>query len=293
MAMESKNEIYQLMPEQFYPKTILVRPEDRIEITERKMSQAGIGFPCIVKPDIGMKALAVKQILNIDQLENYQNKLGRTYLIQELINFPNELGIFYARMPHQAEGSITGIVSKEYLTITGNGKDSMLQLIKQNPRSFSQFEQLKKMYGSELSAVLAKGKNFVLVPFGSHTRGAKFLDFSSMRNEELQHTINQICINVSGFYFGRLDIRYKNFKELCAGKNFSIIEINGAGAEPTHIYDPKHSLLFAWKEILKHWKLLYRISISNHKNGIPYLSYDQGMEMIRSNKKLEKFLKSI
>jgi hypothetical protein len=46
----------------------------------------------------------------------------------------------------------------------------------------------------------------------------------------------------SGFYFGRLDVMYNTVEELEQGINFSIVELNGAASEPTHIYDPKHSL---------------------------------------------------
>lgn len=292
MAMESKKDIYDLIPPQFYPKTILVSSTDIVENTLQRMVHAGIVFPCIAKPDIGMKALAVKQIHNREELVAYQKKLDRDFLIQEFINYPHEIGIFYVRMPDQATGKITGIVSKEYLTITGNGRDSMMQLIKNNPRSFSQLAQLQKMYGADLNTILSKEEKFVLVPYGSHTRGAKFLDFSDKINEQLQQSFNQICTQVSGFYFGRLDIRYLNFEDLCAGKNFSIIEINGAGAEPTHIYDPKHGIFFAWKEIVKHWKWLYQISMANHQKGAPYLSYSEGKKMLNDNKELEAFLKA-
>jgi hypothetical protein len=41
-------------------------------------------------------------------------------------------------------------------------------------------------------------------------------------------------------------------------QEFSLIEVNGAGSEPTHMYDPRHSLLNAWKEIVKHWIILWR-----------------------------------
>lgn len=293
MAMESKKEIYDLMPNHVYPKTILVNINNATDLIVERVKQAGISYPFIAKPDIGMKALAVKQIHNIDQLIEYQKTIGTDFLIQELINYPNELGIFYVRMPDQKNGKITGIVSKEYLTITGNGRDTMTQLIKQNPRSFSQLAQLQRMYGNELNTILPIDTSFILVPFGSHTRGAKFLDYSAKQNEKLQQTINEICTKVSGFYFGRLDIRYQSFEDLCEGKNFSIIEINGAGAEPTHIYDPSHSVFFAWKEIIKHWSLLYRISMANKKRGAPYLTYSEGMEMLRDNKKLEAFLKTI
>jgi hypothetical protein len=88
-----------------------------------------------------------------------------------------------------------------------------------------------------------------------------------------------------------LDILHTSLEELSIGENFSIIEINGAGSEPTHIYDPKHSLFFAWHEIIRHWKMLYEVSRINKKNGHVYLSYKDGTAMLRANDKLEVRLK--
>jgi hypothetical protein len=50
----------------------------------------------------------------------------------------------------------------------------------------------------------------------------------------------------SWILFGRMD-DVQLFAELENGKNF-VVELNGA-CEPTHIYDPKHSPIFAWKEL--------------------------------------------
>jgi hypothetical protein len=74
------------------------------------------------------------------------------------------------------------------------------------------------------------------------------------------------------------------WEELKEGKNFGIVELNGAGSEPTHIYDPQHSIFFAWKEIIRHWKILWRISRINHSKGkIPYMNFSSGMQMFRDN----------
>ena len=86
---------------------------------------------------------------------------------------------------------------------------------------------------------------------------------------------------------------HSSIEELAKGENFSIIEINGAGSEATHIYDPKHSLFFAWKEIIKHWSLLNKISIDNYKKGHEYLSYKDGMAMLKANSELEEQLKLV
>ena len=34
------------------------------------------------------------------------------------------------------------------------------------------------------------------------------------------------------------DVKFNSWEELYEGKNFMIIELNGSGSEPTHIYDP-------------------------------------------------------
>jgi hypothetical protein len=71
---------------------------------------------------------------------------------------------------------------------------------------------------------------------------------------------------------------------LSEGKDFSIIELNGAGSEPTHIYDPAHSIFFAWKEIIRHWNILYKISRLNHNfHKLPYMKFGPGIQMLREN----------
>lgn len=293
MAMESKKEIYDLIPDEFIPKTILVNHHESTDAIINKATAAGICFPFIAKPDIGMKAFAVAKIEDRQELAAYQNRIGKDFLVQELITYPNEIGIFYVRFPNEKRGKITGIVSKEFLSVTGNGTECIVQLIKKNPRSYFQLPELKRKYGDFLNSILPADEKLILVPFGSHTRGSMFIDYSAMQNQKLLDTMNEVCTNISGFYFGRLDIRYATFEDLCDGKNFSIIEINGAGSEPTHIYDPSHSIFYAWKEIIGHWKLLYQVSVANNKNGHPYLSYAAGKEMLRANSVLEAQLKLV
>jgi hypothetical protein len=149
---------------------------------------------------------------------------------------------------------------------------------------------LKKLYGNSLNEVLLEGQEKELVPYGNHARGAKFLDVSHLADETFTKNMDLICRQIKGFYYGRLDIRYNTWEELRAGKNFSVIEVNGAGSEPTHMYDPRHSIFFAWKEIIRHWLILWRIGRMNHKNGIPYLTHRQGMKMMKENKAFEKKL---
>ncbi|PPK92990.1 hypothetical protein LY01_02695 [Nonlabens xylanidelens] len=293
MAMESKKDIYDMMPLEHYPTTAYLKSNSSISTIKDCIDKSGFTYPLIAKPDIGLKALGVEKIENLGQLNLYSQKIEQDFLIQELITYPKEIGLFYVRKPNEKKGRITGIVAKEFLTVTGDGTTPIVDLIKQNPRAHFQLASLKKKYGSYLGKVLEKDEEFILVPFGSHTRGAKFIDDSHEINEQMETIIDTICLQLPDLHYGRLDIRLTSYEDLSLGKNFSIIEINGAGSEPTHIYDPKHSIFFAWSEIIKHWNFLFQISVMNHKKGHRYLSYKNGIKMLKDNSLLEKRLKSI
>ncbi|TRX01127.1 ATP-grasp domain-containing protein [Flavobacterium gawalongense] len=276
--MESKKAIYDLIPQRYYPKTELIIEGTSLEEILKIIEFSGIKYPLIAKPDIGLRGSGVKKIDTVADLKRYAEKANFDYVVQDLIPFENEVGIFYVRYPHEKKGEITGIVSKEFLIISGDGIATIEQLIRKNPRYELQLKVLKQEYGKKLLKVLPKGEKLNLVPYGNHARGAKFIDGSHWITPKLTDTINEMCLQIPGFYFGRLDVMYTTLDELEQGKNFSIVELNGAASEPTHIYDPKHSLLFAWKELARHITYMYEISVVNHKNGSPYLAHKAGMK---------------
>lgn len=279
--MESKKEIYDLIPQQFYPKTELIKEGASVEVIEEIIAKSQIQFPFIAKPDIGLRGSAVKKIDTIEDLKQYSQKANFDFLVQDLIPFENEVGIFYVRYPNQEKGRITGIVSKEFLVVTGDGQATMEELIHDNPRYALQFEVLEKEYGEKLKEVLAEGEKVNLVPYGNHARGAKFVDGSQWITADLEKAIDAVCVQIPGFFFGRLDIMYQSMEDLEQGKNFSIVELNGAASEPTHVYDPKHSLFFAWKELARHITYMYRISVMNKERGFAFLTYKEGMQEMR------------
>ena len=280
-VMDSKIEIYDLIPQKFYPTTKFVKEKMPFEEVQIILEDSNINFPFITKPDIGLRGSAVKKVEDLTALKNYHNKANFDYLIQDLIPYQHEVGIFYVRFPHQQHGTITGIVAKEFLIIKGDGCSTIEELLKENPRYELQLKALEKEYGTQLKTILANGETRNLVPYGNHARGAKFLDYSHLISPELIKVIDEMCLQVPEFYFGRMDVMYNSWEELKQGKNFSIVELNGAGSEPTHIYDPKHSLFFAWKELARHIRYMFQISVENHRRGFPYLSHKEGMKQYR------------
>ncbi|MEH6309197.1 NRDE family protein [Olivibacter sp. CPCC 100613] len=288
---EKKSDIYRLIPKKYYPRTLFCESDITPTILAEKLSKAKLKFPLIAKPDQGRRGMQVKLVKTKLDLENYRRNNRVHFLVQEYIDYELEAGIFYYRFPGEKKGCISGIVGKEFLSVTGDGKSTIANLIKRNDRALFQLEDLYMQYGPILSNILPKGIKQILVPYGNHSRGSKFVDLNHYITEELTTTIDQICQQVPGFYYGRLDIKFHSWEELEKGCKFSIIELNGAGSEPTHIYDPQHSLFFAWKEIYRHWQILYQISkINAQQKGIDLMRIRDGIKMIKEHRRFKKLI---
>jgi len=291
--LESKKEIYDQLPEGLHPKSLFFRAGTAATTVQEEIRKNFLSFPLIAKPDIGQRGLAVKKLETEKDVELAVAKYTIDFIIQEFILFENEAGIFYYRYPGQENGKISGIVAKEFLTVSGDGEKTLLQILHSDKRYVLQVDSLKIEYKNELNIILNPGEKRLLVPYGNHARGAKFLDHSYKADAELENFIDGLLKKVPEFYYGRLDIRYNTWEELKQGKNFSIIELNGAGSEPTHIYDPKHSLFFAWKEIIRHCIILWRISVLNQKRGFRFMSFNEGARMFLSNREHRKKLMAV
>jgi hypothetical protein len=275
--MESKKEIYDLIPQKYYPKTILIPKATPTDEIVSKISDSHIQFPVIAKPDMGLRGTAVKKLYNKKDIESYALKAKFNFLIQDTIPYDKEIGLFYVKLPNLKHGTITGIVEKEFLIVTGNGQNTIREILNTNPRYEFQLKVLEEEYGDKLDEVLSLNESINLVPYGNHCRGTKFIDASCKITPKMIATFNAICSEIEGFYYGRMDIMFSNYEDLENGENFQIVEINGAISEPTHIYDPKHSILYGWKELLKHYNYLFQISLQNNQKGHPYLSFKEGV----------------
>ena len=253
---DSKKDIYSLLPKNLFPKTILIEQNKKYDF-KNIIDENQLVFPLILKPDIGLRGIDVVKVISILEIENYCKIKKTNFLIQELIDLPNEIGLFYCRIPNENNGKITGLTLKNFLTVEGNGFETIEQLLKKNYRYKMQISKLKNKIN--LKEILPLNVKRCIVPFGNHNRGTEFLDGNAFISDKLEQSFNTILKTIPGFYYGRLDIRYNTFEELEKGLNFSIIELNGAKSEPTHIYDPKHSFWFGQMEIFRHQKIMQKI----------------------------------
>ncbi len=283
---ESKKDIHAILPEGLYPQSLHFSIPADPEVVWQKMIQEGLLFPVMGKPDIGGRGRGVKKLNSRNDLDFYVKHATLDFHIQAFVPFEKEVGIFYYRYPGQQKGCISGIVRKEFLSVTGDGNSSVKELLMADSRGLVYLQQLEKSLKDNLSLVLEKGKVLIVSPYGNHARGSLFLDDSHLIDQALTEQMDTIAGKIPEFYFGRLDIRFKDWESLKRGEDFSLIEVNGAGAEPTHMYDPKHSIFFAWKEITRHMGIMNKISRMNHARGIPYLGFKAGREVFQKDKEI-------
>ena len=290
---ESKREMYEQLPPDSHPKTIYIRHDLPFEQAKKKICEAGFNYPFVVKPDVGMKGILFRKIENEDQLEKYHSRIPVEYIVQDLVELPIEVSVFYFRHPAQQKGVISGFIQKELLEVYGNGKSTLLQLIMQHPRARYRLEEMQHRHEHRLDRVLEKGQHFYLSYAGNHNRGARFINLEKEIDDRLLKVFDDLSHYTNKFYYGRYDIKCTSIEDLKQGKNFSILEFNGCGAEPNHIYDANLNLRKAYGVILRHWKALYQISRYNHMNGTPYWTFRRGQKFLKEAKRhfkmLEKF----
>jgi hypothetical protein len=288
MFFESKWLIYQQIPAELFPKTILVNPTDNLEQINAAMQAASISFPIIVKPDRGERGWLVKKINNSIELKRYRDSMYITFLIQTYIELPVELSVFYYRHPSASMGTITSVTLKNLLTVTGNGVDSIRVLIGKKDRAFLQLDHLQKNADIDFNNVPEKNKVIPIVPYGNHALGAMFINYNHIISPQLVEIFDNISKHIDGFYFGRYDLRCTSIENLVMCKDISILELNGAGAEPAHIYDPSFSFWKAQRVLASHYKMMFDAAIENHKRGVPFMTYQAFKNVVQLEKKYKK-----
>lgn len=286
--MESKFTIHKQLPQQLVPHTILIKPYFEFAEVKNQLLASGINYPFYCKPDVGGKGRGVEKIESEGQLLQYHKTAPLQYLLQAAIPYKNEIGVFYCRLPNKTNGFISGIVGKAAMEIKGDGVCIVKELIEAVPRYYFQRKFLFEKYTAQLHTVLAKNEVFVLSEIGNHARGSLFTDLTHINNSRLEKVIDAVSKQYNTFYFGRYDIKFNSWEELYEGKNFMIIELNGSGSEPTHMYDPQKTIWQAWKIILQHWKIMYQIAVTNHKSGVSYLSFYEGRRLQQQEQAIAK-----
>ncbi len=291
LGLESKYETVCKLPPHLRPRTLLVQPREPFHRVERHLLGAGIGYPLIAKPDLGFRGLLVRKIDGPVELRRYLSQYPITFLLQEYLDYPQEVGVLYYRLPGAPAGHITSLTLKEFLYVVGDGVSTVRQLAAARPRSRLQLGRLEALEGERLEQVPAAGERVPLGVVGNHSKGTRFINGNHLIDEPLRRAFDRIAGQIDGFSYGRFDIKCESLDALRRGRGFKIIEVNGICSEPTHIYDAgRISYWGALRTIQRHAFLIRRIAKANRTQGAAYRPL---AELVREVRRLIRYQRAV
>jgi len=282
MEGEPKKEMYDLLPKALYPTTFNALPSEDFNLVLERLQQSGIAYPLIAKPEVGGQGVLFRKVDSEKELLQYHANVPVEYIIQQMVHYPMEVSVFYIRHPKDEKGTVTGFLHKIPLQITGDGKHTLEELVLEHPKGKKRTTELKNKHQQFWDTIVPEGQKYILSYAANHNRGARFVDLKEHIDDKLVGIFDKISIDINDFFYGRYDILCTNVEDLKNGKNFSILEYNGCGAEPNHFYDTGYTLIRAYKEILKHWKALYQICKYNSHQGIEPWPFWKGKKFLKN-----------
>jgi hypothetical protein len=289
---ETKREMYDRLPASVYPKTVYISPSTSFSEIQSLLAVNHFSFPLAAKPDVGMMGLMFRKIESVDQLRQYHGAMSVDYIIQDLVTFPIEVSVFYYRYPNETNGHITGFLKKEPMMVVGDGEKTLRELIENYPRAQFRQKELLSKHESKLSQIIPAGERFQLSDALNLSRGGRLVSLEHEKDDRLLKVFDELSHHSKTFY-GRYDIKCTSVEDLKSARNFSILEYNGCGAEPHHVYGNGNSLLKACKILVEHWNILYEISMQNYRQGTARWSYLQGLRFTRKSNEHFRKLKEL
>jgi len=233
-----------------------------------RMVDAGLGFPVVAKPDIGWCGYGVRLLSSIDDLRDYLRRFppAQTLVLQRYLADPGEAGLFYAREPGAPFGRLIGILLRHYPSVTGNGIDSVETLIANDTRLRRATDNAMHECRYDPQRIPAAGEVVRLSTVASTRVGGCYQDGSEHATPALLARVDAIARDMGVFLVGRFDVRYSSLGSLQRGE-FTIMEVNGAGSEAVHAWDPKYSIRDVYRIVFAKQRLLFKISDANRRLG--------------------------
>ncbi|MBN9656736.1 MAG: VTT domain-containing protein [Acidobacteria bacterium] len=241
-------------------------PGARIALAQQFLVRHALDYPVVLKPDVGERGQGVVIARARTELESYLHAAQGDVILQRYVS-GLEFGVFYHRRPGASAGVVTSITGKTFPVVVGDGVTPLQALILRDDRAVCLAPVYERLCRRSLDEVPQPGEPVQLVEIGSHCRGAVFTNGAHLWSPALEAEIDRISKQHAGFAFGRFDVRVPSAEDFRSGRNISVIELNGVGAEATHVYDPSVSLLSAYAAMFQHWKLAFEIGSLQRRRG--------------------------
>lgn len=251
-------------------RTFGLNPADEAAQALAQARATGLDLPLVAKPDIGCRGAGVRLIRSSEQLETYVERFpaGAAYLLQQLVPWEGEAGVFYVRRPRRTRGEVFSMTLKYAPYVVGDGRRTLRQLIEDDPRAGKIADVYLDRHRDRLGEVLTAGAPFRLVFSGSHCRGSVFRDGRPYISEALTDAVDRLFADLPGMHYSRLDVRFRDIEALTRGEDFRVIEINGASSEATHIWDRNSTLGELYRTLFFQYRTLFEIGAEQRRKGV-------------------------
>jgi hypothetical protein len=232
------------------------------------MGEAGLDFPVVAKPDMGWCGFGVRRIDDVEELAGYLGRypVGEALMLQRYLDEPGEAGIFYVRHPDQSAGRLIGVLLRHYPQVTGDGVSNLAQLVEGESRLRRATRSPLHEFQFDRDYVPQAGQTVRLSLIGSTRVGGRYEDGSTLATDELSACVETIARDMPQFHVGRFDVRYRSLHDLRCGR-FTIMEVNGAGSEAVHAWDPKYSVWQVYRIVFAKQRLLFELGSVNRARG--------------------------
>lgn len=237
---------------------------------------AGFDLPFVAKPDIGWQGYGVRPLQSEEAFMAYVAEFpkGARMMVQEMVPWEGEAGIFYVRMPGEEHGRVLALTLRYFPHVIGDGHGKVRDLILADERAYWK-AGLHLGLGSGhaglseavLDQVPAAGEVVRLAFIGSIRVGGLYRNADDQITPALDARIEAISRSMPEFYYGRYDVRFASIEQLCAGEDFRIIEINGAGSEAISAWDPETPVREVYARLLRQQRLMFQIGAANRDRG--------------------------
>ena len=255
------------------------------------MKNAGLLFPVIAKPDLGLCGYGVRLLADMGELIRYFEGFPKneTFLLQQYLPQEGEAGIFYIRDPDTDESQVNGLALRYFPQVRGDGIQTIAQLIAGDQRASRLLDSALHECRHDGKRVPAAGEVVRLATIGSTRVGGLYRDGAKYITPELAAAIDAIARDMLDFHFGRFDVRFDSLQALSAGRGFTIMEINGAGSEAIQAWDPNTRLLKGFMMIFRKQSTLFATGSAMRRRGVKPIGV---LELFRLNQRQQRLIEA-
>jgi pimeloyl-ACP methyl ester carboxylesterase/membrane protein DedA with SNARE-associated domain len=256
-------------------------PEKRLREIEAFASRATVGFPIVLKPDVGERGRGVLIAKSLSEVATYLDGEDGRLLAQSFIS-GEEFGLFILRRPNASRGELFSIARKSPRYVTGNGRDTIERLILTDRICSPMAPRLLRINENRLDEVPATDLRVRVTQLGTHSLGCRFLVGEDLRSRELEAAVERLSVAID-VDCGRYDVLAADEAALSRGE-FKVVEFNGLTGEAAHMYDPRYGLFAGLRILNAQWAAAFEIGAAHLAAGRRPLSYRALMELVRTSR---------